>query len=91
MFNLIEQIGLLHAGAVLAKMALTNTSLTASALRCGEFSLNTIIPTFAFYDFETFFSCNNKPVRCRDYRWCGMQNIKVYQMMWYCRLIGQTH
>lgn len=50
-------------GAVLAKMALSNMSLTESASRCGEFALQTIIPTFAFYDFETFFSCNNKPVR----------------------------
>ena len=54
------------SGAVLAKMALTNQSLTESALRCGEFSLKTIIPTLAFYDFETFFSCNNKPVNWTD-------------------------
>ena len=52
---------------MLAKLALLrNASFTAAALRVGEFSLRTIIPTLAFYDFETFFSCNNKPVNWTD-------------------------
>ena len=53
---------------MLAKLALLqrNASFTAAALRAGEFTLRMIIPTFAFYDFETFFSCNNKPGNWTD-------------------------
>lgn len=54
------------SGAVLAKLALTNASFAPAALLVGEFALRTIIPTLAFYDFETFFSCNHKPVTWTD-------------------------
>ena len=54
------------SGAVLAKLALTNASFTPAALLVGQFALRTIIPTLAFYDFETFFSCNHKPVNWTD-------------------------
>jgi hypothetical protein len=69
------------SGAVLAKLALTNSSFTAAAVQCGEFSLNTIIPTLAFYDFETFFSCNNKPVNWTD-TLNGMKAINTLSVGW---------
>ena len=69
------------SGAVLAKLALANASFTEAAIRIGEFSLRTVIPTLAFYDFETFFSCNHKPVNWTD-TLNGMKPINTLSVGW---------
>lgn len=98
------------SGAVLAKLALTNSSFTPTAVQIGEFTLNTVIPTLgtllitqvlssprldfqrdaserlvslrqAFYDFETFFSCNHKPVNWTD-TLNGMKAINTLSVGW---------
>ena len=66
---------------MLAKLALRNASFTAAALAVGDFTLRTIVPTLAFYDFETFFSCNHKPVNWTD-TINGMKAINTLSVGW---------
>lgn len=53
-------------GAVLARAAKTNASLTAAATKAGNFVAKYILPTMQFYDFETFFSCARKNANWTD-------------------------
>ena len=66
---------------MLAKLALRNASFAAAALAVGDFTLHTIVPTLAFYDFETFFSCNHKPVNWTD-TINGMKAINTLSVGW---------
>ena len=69
------------SGAVVAKLALRDRRRTATALAIGEFVAGTVLPTLAFYDFETFFSCNNKPVNWTD-TLNGMKPINTLSVGW---------
>jgi hypothetical protein len=69
------------SGAVLAKLARTNATFAPVALRIGDFVLRTVIPTLAFYDFETFFSCNHKPVNWTD-TIAGLKAINTLSVGW---------
>ena len=82
------------SGAVLAKVArLTGRSdLTAAALTAGKYTVEHIIPTLAFSDFETHYSCSPKPLYAVDYwsgikgqcnlsnQWCCDQMLALYQL-----------
>ena len=73
------------SGAVLAKTAgmLNRDDLRDAAIAAGNYTVAHIIPTLAFADFETYYSCSPKPLHAVDY-WSGIKPQCNLSLQWCC-------
>jgi len=73
------------SGAVLAAMALEtgDPNLADAAIRAGKFIESDVLPSLAFYDFETFYSCSPKPLHWID-RFTGIKPQNTLCLQWAC-------
>ena len=81
--QLLESATTAISGAVLAKTALlaNDPDLKAAALSAGRFIEGSILPRLAFQDFETFYSCSEKPLHWID-NWSGILPQNTLAIQW---------
>jgi hypothetical protein len=83
--QLLESATTAISGAVLAKAAIltNNLDFRRAAVSTGCFIEKNIIPGLFFNDFETYYSCSDKPLHAIDY-WTGIRPHNNLSIQWAC-------